>query len=81
MDTTTKLPVILSEKYLEDLKIIFQYGKETFGFQRAVDFYKNIESIVNNLESNYLMFPECRSLTTKTKIYRNIVLESYLIIY
>src|ERR1035437_5702455 len=81
MDTTTEIPVILSEKYLEDLKIIFQYGEETFGVQRAELFIKSIEHIVNNLDSNYFMFPECRFLTTKSKIYRNIILESYLIIY
>ena len=37
--------------------------------------------MVRNLETQYLLHPECRHLETKTKMYRNIILGSYLIIY
>jgi len=78
---TGKLEVVVSEKYRDDLKKIFQYGIETFGYKGAVLFYENIERIVNNLGSEYFMYPECRFLMTKSRMYRNIILESYLIIY
>jgi len=78
---TGKLTVIVSEQFHEDLKNIFQYGIETFGNKSALQFHENIERLVNNLETAYYMYPECRFLITKSKIYRNIILESYLIIY
>jgi toxin ParE1/3/4 len=78
---TGKLEVVVSEKYRDDLKKIFHYGIETFGYKGAVLFYENIERIVNNLGSEYFMYPECRFLMTKSRMYRNIILESYLIIY
>jgi plasmid stabilization system protein ParE len=81
MVRTAKIEVISSEKYTEDLQKIVQYGIQTFGFQRAFHFHENIQNIVNSLGNNYLMFPECRFLTTKSKMYRNIIFDSYLIIY
>jgi plasmid stabilization system protein ParE len=78
---TRKLKVVVSELYNGDLKNILQYGLETFGYSGALAFYDNIERLVANLESEYFMYPECRFLITKSKIYRNIILESYLIIY
>jgi plasmid stabilization system protein ParE len=78
---TGKREVVVSEKYRDDLKNIFQYGVETFGYKGSVLFYENIERIVNNLGSEYFMYPECRFLTSKSRMYRNIILESYLIIY
>ena len=78
---TRKLKVVVSEQYTEDLKNIFQYGLETFGYVVAILFYDNIERLVANLKLEYFMYPECRFLVTKSKMYRNIILESYLIIY
>jgi plasmid stabilization system protein ParE len=78
---TRKHKVVVSEQYSDDLKNIFQYGLETFGLVVAFSFYDNIERLVSNLEFEYFMYPECRFLPTKSKIYRNIILESYLIIY
>lgn len=78
---TGKLTVVVSEQYSDDLKNIFQYGSETFGNASALLFYDNIERLVKNLEIEYFMYPECRFLVTKSKMYRNIILESYLIIY
>src|SRR5665647_914980 len=78
---TSKLKVVVSAQYTDDLQNIFQYGLETFGYTGAHLFYENIEKLVYNLEFEYFMYPECRFLVTKSKIYRNIILESYLIIY
>ena len=73
--------VVRSSFYLYDIQDIFEYGEATFGEKAAIYFYQEIKSIVKRLEIEYLLHPECRHLETKTKIYRNIILGSYLIIY
>ena len=78
---TRQLPVVVSDQYHGDLKNVFHYGVDTFGFTAALLFNENIERIVNNLGLEYYMYPECRFIVTKTRMYRNIILESYLIIY
>jgi toxin ParE1/3/4 len=80
MDQGTRT-VVVSDKYRDDLKNIFQYGIETFGYNGAVLFYENLERLLVNLGTEYYMYPECRFLITKRRIYRNIILESYMIIY
>lgn len=80
MDQGTR-PVVVSEKYRDDLQNIFQFGVETFGYDGAVIFYKNLDRLLVNLGTAYYIYPECRFLVTKSRMYRNIILESYLIIY
>lgn len=76
-----KKEVTRSQFYLNDLQDIFEYGEVCFGEKVALHFYEELKLMVRNLETNYLVYPECRHLETKTKIYRNIILGSYLIIY
>lgn len=64
-----------------DLLDIYEYGEATFGERLATHFIAEIYSILENLDTQYLLHPECRHLVTKTKMYRNIILGSYLIIY
>lgn len=64
-----------------DVLDIYEYGESTFGERLAVSFIDEIYSYIGKLKSQYLLHPECRHLETKTKIYRNIILGSYLIIY
>ncbi|MEI8115614.1 MAG: hypothetical protein WCI54_18425 [Bacteroidia bacterium] len=45
---TSKLKVVVSEQYSDDLKNIFQYGLETFGYASAFLFYDNIERLIAN---------------------------------
>ena len=73
--------VVRSSFYLYDIQDIFEYGEATFGEKAAIYFYQEIKSIVKRLETEYLLHPECRHVETKTKISRNIILGSYLIIY
>ena len=73
--------VVRSTFYLADIQDIFEYGEATFGEKAALFFYEDIRSIVRSLETHYLLHPECRHLETKTKMYHNIILGSYLIIY
>ncbi|WP_026978489.1 type II toxin-antitoxin system RelE/ParE family toxin [Flavobacterium tegetincola] len=64
-----------------DIPSIFYYGMETFGIRIADTFIEEIYYRVGLLETQYLLHPECRHLKTKDKIYRNIIIGSYLIIY
>ena len=77
----TKKKVVKSVYYYEDIQAIFEYGEATFGEKAALSFFDELLIVASNLESCYLLHPECRHLDTKTKKYRNIILGSYLIIY
>lgn len=81
MATIERKRVVLSTEFQKDTKTVFDYGKETFGFNAAKTFVSEIYMLVWNLDYQYLMFPEVRFLTTKNKKYRNIILGSYLVIY
>jgi len=76
-----KKEVIRSKYYLLDIQDIFEYGEMTFGENAALNFYEDLKLMVRNLETQYLLHPECRHLETKNKQYRNIILGAYLIIY
>lgn len=77
-----KKKVVGSKLFEEfDVPSIYEYGEITFGIKLADIFYFEIINSVKLLETQYLLHPECRHLETKTKIYRNIILGSYLIIY
>lgn len=64
-----------------DIPSIFFYGMDTFGLRAADVFMEELFDRVAQLETQYLLHPECRHLESKTKIYRNIIFGSYLIIY
>ena len=64
-----------------DLIDIYEYGLAEFGKRLATEFISEIYKYIERLETEYLLHPECRHLETKTKMYRNIILGSYLIIY
>lgn len=64
-----------------DLIDIYEYGLAEFGERLASEFISEIYKYIERLETEYLLHSECRHLETKTKIYRNIILGSYLIIY
>lgn len=81
MATSERKQVVLSNEFQNDIKAVFVYGEETFGFNAAKTFVSEIYMLVWNLDYQYLMFPEVRFLSSKSKKYRNIILGSYLIIY
>jgi toxin ParE1/3/4 len=77
----TKKKVVKSIYYYKDIQDIFEYGEATFGERAALSLFDEILMVTRNLESQFLLHPECRHLVTKTKKYRNIIFGSYLIIY
>jgi plasmid stabilization system protein ParE len=60
---------------------ILEYGIETFGYVQARNYFNTIVHHVEMLGSFYTYYPECRHLATKSRMYRNIILDSHLIIY
>lgn len=68
--------VVRSEQIAIDLADIFQYGLETFGRTTAETFLEEIIHSIHGLSFQYNLYPECRFLPTKSKKYRNIVMEN-----
>ena len=60
---------------------VYVQGLDLFGFYQAELYANKIKSILYELDQTYPYYPECRHLTTKSRMYRNIILDSHLIIY
>lgn len=73
--------VIRSQEIVVDLANIYQYGLETFGITSADIFLEELNHMIHGLSFQFDMYPECRFLPTKSKIYRNIIIGKYLILY
>jgi toxin ParE1/3/4 len=73
--------VIYSTGYYKDLQEIYLYGAETFGKIFADIFIEEIHHTASGLSYKFNTYPECKHIPTKTKMYRNIILGKYLIIY
>src|ERR1700744_3211828 len=75
------LEVVVSDLALESLQKVYEYGVETFSLNAANIFIDELTEHIERLSFNYLIHPECRFLATKSKMYRNIIHGSYLVIY
>jgi toxin ParE1/3/4 len=73
--------VVLTTLAQADIKSVFEYGAETFGFLAAKAFVAEVYMSIWGLDYQYNMHPVCRFLPSKSKIYRNIIQGNYLIIY
>jgi toxin ParE1/3/4 len=73
--------VIYSTKFKQDIINVYRYGLETFGKAQAEKYQDIIYSLVDRFDVSFDIYPECRHLPAKPKIYRWIILESHLIIY
>jgi plasmid stabilization system protein ParE len=73
--------VITSRYYEEHLVEILEYGIAKFGYTQVKKYFNRISSLVERLETEYTYYPECRYLQTKSRMYRNIILDAHLIIY
>ena len=73
--------VVTTGYYEYHLLEIIEYGMEMFGYAQAKKYFSAIARYVERLESEYTYHPECRHLATKSRMYRNIILDAHLIIY
>jgi len=81
LDKKQRKEVSVSAYFDQDIIDVYNQGEELFGAVAAKSFIADIYSRVWSLDQMYLLHPECRHLPTKSKMYRNIILGSYLIIY
>ena len=81
MDEVERKEVRISEQFERDIESLYIYGEEVFGTIAAKSFIADIYSRIWSLDRMYMLHVECRHLPTRNKIYRNIILGSYLIIY
>jgi toxin ParE1/3/4 len=81
MDEIERKEVKISEQFDRDIISLYTFGEEIFGAIAAKSFIADIYSRIWSLDSMYLLHSQCRHLPTKNKIYHNIILGSYLIIY
>lgn len=79
--TVSEKSVIVSEAFKVHRKEIYAYGLTTFGFYQAEVYERHIRQSLETLSYYYNVYPECRHLTTKNRIYRNIILDAHIIIY
>lgn len=79
----TQKQVITSSSFGEsyDYDNVYVQALDLFGFYQAELYANKIKAILYELDRTYPYYPECRHLTTKSRMYRNIVLDSHLIIY
>jgi len=74
-------PIVVSDKFETHRADIYDYSVDTFGINQAERYYQKIVDAVDTLSNFYLVYPECRHIETKSSIYRNIILDSHLILY
>jgi plasmid stabilization system protein ParE len=77
----SRKPVITSEKFRTSRKHIYDYTFFTFGYVQADRYLQRINRPLASLSDFYTRYPECRHLATKSRMYRNIILDAHLIIY
>lgn len=80
-ERTREKPVITSIKFQASIIHVMEEGLERFGYFQANRYLDTIEHAVRDLKTAYPYYPECRHLATKSRMYRNIILDSHLIIY
>jgi toxin ParE1/3/4 len=69
------LEVVISDMALKSLEQIYEYGIETFAYTAATVIR------IEDLSEKYLLYPECRYIPTKSKMYRTLIYGSYIAIY
>ena len=73
--------VVVSKQFIENRIQVYEYGVNIFGYFQAERYNRDIEQSLFTLSEHYLMYPECRHLATKSRMYRNIILDAHLIVY
>jgi len=77
----TRKPYVVTGKFRESRKCIYEYSLDTFGYFQAERYLKKINESLYSLPNYYSTYPECHHLETKSRMYRNIILDAHLIIY
>ncbi len=77
-----KIRKVVHSKFIEeDLADIYQYGLDMFGKVAADIWLEEANHEIRGLSYKFNIYPECKHLSTKIQMYRNIILGKYLIVY
>ena len=74
-------PLKVSEEYDIHLTDVYDYTVDTFGEIQAERYMQKIDNALDTLPDRYTYYPPCRHIPTKSRKYRNIILDAHLIIY
>jgi len=74
-------PVEVSNKFKASRADVHNYTFDTFGYFQAIRYREKINNALLSLPERYLSYPECRHIPTKSRMYRNIIIDPHLIIY
>jgi plasmid stabilization system protein ParE len=74
-------PYVISDRFFDSRAQVYNYGISIFGYFQAERYNRKIENAIETLSDCYCIYPECRHLATKSRMYRNIILDAHLIIY
>ena len=74
-------PYVISDKFFESQKQIYNWSIFRFGYFQAERYNRKIENAIETLSTFYTTYPPCRHIPTKSRMYRNIILDAHLIIY
>ena len=73
--------VKVSDRFYKSIEHVYDIGIERFGYFQAERYKQQIRQSLETLHDFYMVYPECRHLATKSRMYRNIILDAHLIIY
>jgi plasmid stabilization system protein ParE len=71
----------LSDEFKVHRTHIYNYTIDQFGYFQAERYMQKVKKALETLFEFYLAYPECRHIMTKSRMYRNIILDAHLIIY
>ena len=74
-------PYVISDRFFDSRAQVYSYGIREFGYFQAECYNREIEKAIETLSHFYYVYPECRHIPTKSRMYRNIIFDSHLIIY
>jgi len=74
-------PVEVSDIFKANRTHVYDYSLDTFGYFQAERYLHKIEKALDTLSCYYNYYPECRHIPTRSRMYRNIILDAHLIIY
>ena len=77
----SRKPYITARNFRDSRKQIYEYSLETFGYFQAERYSAIIQKALETLPEWHTAYPECRHIPTKSRMYRNIILDAHLIIY
>jgi len=80
-ESTSGKPYITALDFEESRENIYYYTLNEFGPFQAERYAERIQKAIDTLPHWYMLYPECRHMRTKSRMYRNIILEAHLIIY